>query len=68
MDREQVNMPASQIGFMTIIVEPLYELIHQAINHPLAIEHLQSNREAYRKLKDQNITDLSNVDLALKRM
>ncbi|KAI9219515.1 hypothetical protein BC828DRAFT_349280 [Blastocladiella britannica] len=47
-DSAQPNLPGSQVGFMTWIVLPLYEAIHQVMPLPVQIGQLRSSFEYWK--------------------
>ncbi|KAJ3234543.1 cAMP-specific 3',5'-cyclic phosphodiesterase 4D [Chytriomyces hyalinus] len=45
MDRENINVPSSQIGFMDYVLLPLFEAVNKYIEVPHILGSLQANRE-----------------------
>ncbi|KAJ3031433.1 UNVERIFIED_CONTAM: hypothetical protein HDU68_004123 [Siphonaria sp. JEL0065] len=45
MDRDNINIPSSQIGFMDYVLLPLFEAVNKYIEIPHILGNLQANRE-----------------------
>ena len=45
MDRDNVNVPSSQIGFIDYVVSPLFDALDKYIPVPSVIKSLSRNRE-----------------------
>ncbi|TPX33902.1 hypothetical protein SmJEL517_g03294 [Synchytrium microbalum] len=52
-DRDIVNIPACQIGFIEFICIPLYEAFDSFVPIPAVLENLTSNRSHWVKLRDE---------------
>ncbi|KAH9264150.1 hypothetical protein BASA83_012408 [Batrachochytrium salamandrivorans] len=56
MDRENVNIPSSQVGFIDYVVMPLFDALDKFQPIPSILNRLQRNREYWAHLKLQGIT------------
>ncbi|KAI9340919.1 hypothetical protein BDR26DRAFT_802473, partial [Obelidium mucronatum] len=45
MDRDNINVPSSQIGFMDYVLLPLFDAVNKYIEIPHILGNLQANRE-----------------------
>jgi hypothetical protein len=45
MDRDNMNIPSSQIGFIDFVIVPLFEAFDKYCEIPQVLEHLRKNRE-----------------------
>ncbi|TPX50127.1 hypothetical protein SeLEV6574_g01087 [Synchytrium endobioticum] len=61
MDRDNVNVPSSQTGFIDFVVTPLFEAYDKYAPVPLLMGTLQRNREHWQALKAQNIMLLKDI-------
>ncbi|KAI8925661.1 hypothetical protein BC831DRAFT_400936 [Entophlyctis helioformis] len=57
-DRDNVNVPSSQIGFIDYVVMPLFDALDKFLPIPSILNRLQRNREHWAQLKAQGITNL----------
>lgn len=60
MDRNNMNVASSQIGFIDYVVNPLFEAFDKYIPIPNAVKTLQRNRDYWGNLKAQGITQFAN--------
>ncbi|TPX40717.1 hypothetical protein SeLEV6574_g06452 [Synchytrium endobioticum] len=51
-DRDNINLPACQIGFIEFICIPLYEAFDAFVAFPAALENLHANRAQWLKVRD----------------
>nr|KAJ3423179.1 cAMP-specific 3',5'-cyclic phosphodiesterase 4D [Polyrhizophydium stewartii] len=58
MDRDNVNVPSSQIGFIDYVVMPLFDALDKFQPIPNILNRLQRNREYWAQLKAQGISHL----------
>eukprot|EP00842_Homolaphlyctis_polyrhiza_P004631 jgi/Hompol1/5169/HPOL_004197-RA len=61
MDRDNVNVPSSQIGFIDYVVMPLFEALDKYQPIPSILSRLQRNREHWAQLKAQGVTQLPPI-------
>ncbi|KAJ3074827.1 hypothetical protein HDU98_010096 [Podochytrium sp. JEL0797] len=61
MDRDNINIPSSQIGFMDYVLLPLFEAVNKYIEIPHILGNLQANREHWVKLRTSGVVHLANV-------
>ncbi|KAJ3378170.1 hypothetical protein HDU84_007886 [Entophlyctis sp. JEL0112] len=61
MDRDNINIPSSQIGFMDYVLLPLFEAVNKYIEIPHVLENLLANREHWVKLRTLGITQMAQV-------
>ncbi|KAJ3222868.1 cAMP-specific 3',5'-cyclic phosphodiesterase 4D [Chytriomyces hyalinus] len=61
MDRENINVPSSQIGFMDYVLLPLFEAVNKYIEVPHILGSLQANREHWVKLRTCGVVHLAHV-------
>ncbi|TPX67013.1 hypothetical protein CcCBS67573_g07651 [Chytriomyces confervae] len=61
MDRENINVPSSQIGFMDYVLLPLFEAVNKYIEVPHILGSLQANREHWVKLRTCGVVQLAHV-------
>ncbi|TPX36248.1 hypothetical protein SmJEL517_g01444 [Synchytrium microbalum] len=61
MDRESVNVPSSQTGFIDFVVNPLFDAYDKFASVPMLIGTLQRNREHWQLLKNQGVLQIKDV-------
>ncbi|KAJ3005307.1 High affinity cAMP-specific 3',5'-cyclic phosphodiesterase 7A, partial [Thoreauomyces humboldtii] len=57
MDRDSLNIPSSQSGFIEFVVSPLFEAYDKWAPMPAVMTELQRNREFWIRLKAQGLTN-----------
>lgn len=62
MDRENVNVPSCQVGFIDYVVSPLFDAFDKYIAIPNIKKRMASNREYWGDLKNAGVTLFSKDD------
>lgn len=62
MDRDKLNIPSSQIGFIDFVVNPLFEAFDRYIAIPSIMDTLRTNRNIWvQKKQEQTCSNLSGL-------
>ncbi|KAJ3190549.1 cAMP-specific 3',5'-cyclic phosphodiesterase 4A [Irineochytrium annulatum] len=61
MDRDNINVPSSQIGFIDYVILPLFDAYDKYNPIPHIMEHLKRNRDHWGYLKALGVIHMANV-------
>ncbi|KAJ3146562.1 cAMP-specific 3',5'-cyclic phosphodiesterase 4A [Irineochytrium annulatum] len=61
MDRDSLNVPSSQIGFIDYVILPLFEAYDKYAPISHVMEHLKRNRDHWSYLKSLGVVHMANV-------
>ncbi|KAJ3115749.1 hypothetical protein HDU96_000080 [Phlyctochytrium bullatum] len=61
MDRDNLNVPSSQVGFIDYVILPLFEAYNNYIPIPNIMEDLRRNRDHWMYMKTIGVIHMANV-------